>query len=103
MIHVIAIIRCKPGAREAVLDEFRQIIASVRAEDGCIEYAPAVDARCELPTQHELGADAFMVVEKWRDLDALKAHSTAPHMLAYREKVKDHLVRSEVSILDPAE
>ena len=29
------------------------------------------------------------ILEHWASLDALKTHSVTPHMLAYREQVKD--------------
>ena len=29
------------------------------------------------------------ILERWASLDALKAHSVAPQMLAYREQVED--------------
>ena len=44
MIHVLAYITAKPGQREALLKEFRTLLPAVRAEQGCIEYGPAVDA-----------------------------------------------------------
>jgi quinol monooxygenase YgiN len=71
MIHVIATIELAPGTREAFLTEFRKIIADVRAEQGCIEYGPAVDASTELTNQTQLGPDKVVVVEKWTDLAAL--------------------------------
>jgi len=43
MIHVIAIITTKPGKREEVLVEFRNIIPTVLEETGCIEYGPTID------------------------------------------------------------
>lgn len=43
MLHVIAFITTKPGMLEAVLREFRANVPAVHAEEGCIEYAPAVD------------------------------------------------------------
>ena len=43
MIHVIAIITAKPGMREAILREFRANVPAVHAENGCIEYGPAID------------------------------------------------------------
>ena len=45
MIHVIATIELSPGRREDFLAEFRRVVPHVRAEDGCIEYGPAVDAQ----------------------------------------------------------
>ena len=44
MIHVIAVITAKPGMRDAILQEFRANMPAVHAEQGCIEYGPAIDA-----------------------------------------------------------
>jgi quinol monooxygenase YgiN len=101
MIHVIATIELAPGARDAFLTEFRKLIADVRAENGCIEYGPAVDAQTDLPNQAKIGADKVVVVEKWESLAALKAHSVAPHMQAYRGKVKDFVRGMELRVLAP--
>ncbi len=103
MIHVIATIELAPGTQGAFLTEFRKIIAEVRAEAGCIEYGPAVDASTDLPNQAKIGPDKVVVVEKWENLAALKAHSVAPHMQAYRAKVKDFVRGMELRVLDPAE
>ncbi|MCC6531016.1 MAG: antibiotic biosynthesis monooxygenase [Burkholderiales bacterium] len=102
MIHVIAIITAKPGQREAILRAFRANIAAVRAEDGCLEYGPAVDAEGIGSFQARFGPDSFVVIEKWRDADALKAHAAAPHMAAYSAKVKDMLASRVIHVLSPA-
>ena len=102
MIHVIATIELAPGTREAFLNEFRKLIPDVRAENGCIEYGPAIDAQTDLPNQARIGADKVVIIEKWADLAALKAHSVAPHMQAYRPKVKDYVRGMELRVLDPA-
>ncbi|MBL8700595.1 MAG: antibiotic biosynthesis monooxygenase [Alphaproteobacteria bacterium] len=103
MIHVIATIELRPGTRDAFLAEFAKLIAPVRAEDGCIEYAPAIDADTDIAAQLRNGPDVVVVVEKWRDLPALKAHSVAPHMQAYRPRVKDYVVATRLQILQPAD
>ena len=103
MIHVVAIITAKPGQREAILKEFRANIPAVRAEDGCIEYGPSVDAEGLGSFQTKFGADAFVVIEKWRDAQALKAHAGAPHMAAYAAKVKDLIASRVIHVLSPAE
>ena len=72
---------------------------SVRAEKGCIEYGPVVDAENALPFQTKLGPDAFMVVEKWESMDALKAHAAAPHMAAYGAKTKEMIASRVIHIL----
>jgi quinol monooxygenase YgiN len=102
MLHVIATIELNPGTREAFLAEFRKIVPLVRAEDGCIEYGPTTDAATDLERQARLGADTVVVVEKWTTLDALKAHLAAPHMAAYRPKVKDYVRASVMRVLEPA-
>lgn len=103
MIHVIATIELAPGTRDAYLAVFRNLIAEVRAEKGCIEYGPAVDAHTELANQTKIGPDKVVVVEKWESLAALKAHSASPHMQAYRVNVKDYVRGVHLLILDPAE
>lgn len=102
MIHVIAIITAKPGQRESVLEHFRANVPAVHAEQGCLGYEPVVDAEGAGAMQAPIGPDAFMVVEKWESLDALKAHAAAPHMAAYGAKVKDMLATRVIHILTPA-
>ena len=101
MIHVIAVITAKPGKRDEVLRHFRANVPAVRAEKGCIEYGAAVDADPALPIQTKYGVDAFVVVEKWESMDALKAHAAAPHMAAYGAKVKDMIAGRTIHILSP--
>jgi quinol monooxygenase YgiN len=102
MIQVIAIITAKPGQRETILQAARENLAAVRAEKGCIEYGPVVDAEFG-SFQTPLGPDTFMVVEKWEDADALKAHAVAPHMAAYGKKVKDLIASRTIHVLSSAE
>ncbi len=102
MIHVLAIITTKPGMRDAVLDLFRANVPAVLAEQGCIEYGPAIDAEGLGGFQAKLGEDTFVAVERWESVDALKAHAAAPHMAAYGAKTKDMLVSRVIHVLSPA-
>ena len=102
MVHVIAIITAKPGQRDAILAAFRANLAAVRAEKGCIEYGPAVDADGIGPFQTKVGPDTFFVIEKWADVEALKAHAAAPHMAAYAAKVKDLVASRAIHVLTSA-
>ncbi len=99
MIHVLAIITTIPGQRATVLERFKTIVPTVRAEAGCIEYGPVVDAEGADPA---FGPDTFVVVEKWESLDALKAHSAAPHMRAYAENTQGLIAKRAVHVLTPA-
>jgi len=102
MIHVIAVITARPGKREEILQHFRANVPAVRAEKGCIEYGPAVDADPAPSMQTQYGADTFVAVEKWDSMDALKAHAAAPHMAAYAARVKDLIAGRVIHILQPA-
>jgi quinol monooxygenase YgiN len=102
MIHVIAVITAKPGQRGTILQHFHANVPAVKAEQGCIEYGPVVDADNALPFQTKLGPDAFMVVEKWSSMQTLKAHAAAPHMAAYGAKVKELVASRVIHILQPA-
>ena len=102
MIHVLATIQLHPGRRAAFLVEFHQLVPLVRAEQGCLEYGPAVDVASGVPAQPAVRDDVVVVVEKWHDLPALLAHLAAPHMQAYRGKVKDLVAAVELRILQPA-
>ena len=101
MVNVVAVITTKPGQRENVLNAFRANMPAVHAEDGCIEYRPTIDAEGFGSFQTKFGANTFVVIEKWRDAQALKAHAAAPHMAAYSAKVKDLIASRVVHILSP--
>jgi quinol monooxygenase YgiN len=102
MIHVIAIITAKPGQRATILEAFHANMPAVHAEDGCIEYGPAIDTPGMGPIQTKLGDDTFVVVEKWASADALKAHAASPHMAAYGAKTKDMIASRVIHVLSPA-
>ena len=101
MVHVIASIRVKQGSRARFLEVFKSNVPAVKAEPGCIEYRPAVDVDSGLPPQL-LEADVVVIIEKWDSLDALRKHLATPHMLAYRDKVKDLVVNVSLKVLQDA-
>jgi len=102
MIHVIAIITAKPGQRDAILAAFRANMPAVHAEKGCIEYGPALDAEGFGSFQTKFGPDTFVVVEKWADEAALRAHAAAPHMVAYGQRTKELIASRVIHVLSPA-
>lgn len=101
MIHVIATISVAPGRRADFLAEFKRVVPAVLAEDGCLAYGPAVDVASGIPVQPPLRPDTVVVIEQWRDLPALHAHLAAPHMAAYRERVKDLVKGVSLQVLSP--
>jgi quinol monooxygenase YgiN len=101
MISVIASIRVKAGRVPEFLEIFKANLPKVRKEKGCIEYFPAVDVNSGLPPQ-SLDENRVTIIEKWESLDALRDHLVAPHMLAYKEKVKDLVEDVSLKVLQEA-
>jgi quinol monooxygenase YgiN len=102
MIHVIATVLLHTGKRQAFLAEIMKIVPAVRAEAGCLEYTPTVDVETSLPTQGSARENCVVIVERWESMEALEAHLIAPHMMAYRPKVKEYVDRVALQILQPA-
>lgn len=102
MIHVLATITLASGAQEAWLEEFARLVPEVLAEDGCIEYGAAVEVASGIPVQAPARPDVVMVIEKWSDLGALTAHLEAPHMVAWRERMRDLMTGASLQVLTPA-
>lgn len=98
MIHVLAFITAHPGQRATVLSLFQANVAVVRAEDGCLEYNPAIDLEGSSPSY---GDDTFVVIEKWQSLAHLKAHGVAPHMVAFGVQTKQLVKSVAVHVLTP--
>lgn len=99
MIHVIAILTARPGMRGKVLEAWKANAPIVLEEDGCIEYGAAVDIENASPAY---GPDTLVIVEKWRDLAALKAHGASAHMRAYSASIKEWMAARAIHVLDPA-
>jgi quinol monooxygenase YgiN len=98
MVHVIASIQVKPGSIKEFIDVFKTNVPNVLAEKGCIDYLPTIDLDAGLPPQ-QLAANTVTIIERWERLEDLHAHLKTPHMLAYREKVKDIVQEISLKVL----
>lgn len=101
MIHVIATITTKAGQRSQFLSEFKQLVPLVLAEEGCLEYNPALDLDSGIPQQREVRDNCVMVVEKWDNLEALRNHLAAPHMESFRQRTQDMVADLSILVLQP--
>jgi len=101
MIHVIATIELMPGSRDEFLAEFHQVVPLAHKEQGCLGYGPTVDLPTDIPAQPDARDDVVTVVESWENLEALRAHLAAPHMTAYRQRVKHMLAGVTIHVLQP--
>ncbi|MBR9987495.1 MAG: antibiotic biosynthesis monooxygenase [Desulfosarcina sp.] len=101
MINVIASITIKEGRLSEFLDIFKSNIPNVIEESGCMAYVPTIDVPSGLPAQ-TYNANVVTIIEKWNTVEDLKKHMSSPHMLAYREKVADHVEHVSLKILREA-
>ena len=101
MISVIASVRVKADRVPEFIEIFKSNLPKVRKEEGCIEYFPAIDIDSGLPVQ-KIDKNVVTIIEKWESVEALRAHLKTPHMLAYREKVKDIVEELSIKVLKEA-
>lgn len=101
MIHVLATISFHPGKRTQWLEEFKRLQPLVLAEQGCLEYDVALDFPTGLSAQPPVNDNEAVVIEKWTDVDALRAHLAAKHMEHYREQVAMLVAGVSLRVLSP--
>jgi quinol monooxygenase YgiN len=101
VIIVIASIVVHDGKRDEYIDAFKGNLPAVHAEAGCVEYFPAIDVNSGMPSQ-QVNANCVTIVEKWQTLSALQAHSTAKHMVAFREQVQALVESTSLKIVEAA-
>lgn len=101
MIHVVASIGVKPGKREEYIELFKENVPNVLAEEGCVDYAPTVDADTGIDAQWT-DETVVTIIEKWESLDALKAHLVSPHMVAFFEETDELVDDTSLTILEDA-
>src|SRR4051812_5942500 len=101
MIRVLAIVTTAAGRREDFLKEFHRVMPLVHAEAGCIEYGPTIDLDIGIPGLPAPRPDIVSIIEKWDNVESLKAHLVAPHMRTYRAVVKELVLNTEIHVLEP--
>jgi quinol monooxygenase YgiN len=95
MIVVTVTIETQPGSIAKLKDAIATVETATRAESGCIDYAFASEINAP---------DRVRVTERWRDVDALKAHLAAPHMAALNAAFRTNPpVRVDVKMYDAHE
>jgi len=75
MIVVTGSFRIPPSMVDVVRPAMETMVKGSRAEEGCIEYAYALDV---------FDAGLVRVIEKWRDQAALEAHLRTVHIAEWR-------------------
>ena len=82
MIIIHAILKVNPERRELFLSEAKQLLAATHAEEGNLSYELYENAG---------EANSFIMVEKWRDSEAVSSHNTSAHFTAFAAKAGEFL------------
>jgi quinol monooxygenase YgiN len=85
---VVATMTPNPGQMDALVDVLSELVPAVHEEDGCELYA-----------LHR-GPDRLVFVEKWRDEEALRAHSSGPNTKALGDKLSGLVAGGDIQVLD---
>ena len=101
MINVIASIHIKEHRKQEFIEIFKSNIQKVLNETGCVEYVPTIDFPTNLPPQ-EVNENVVTIIEKWSSFEDLEAHLIAPHLIAYKDRVKDLIEKVSLKILTAA-
>jgi quinol monooxygenase YgiN len=100
MIYVVASIQVNEGQLEAYLAAFKALIPTVLAEEGCVEYSPALDIESGLGELQTKTPNGLTVLERWTSLEALHAHLATPHMTAFFEETSSMVADIKASVLE---
>lgn len=92
MIAVIARIPIKEEKRTEAIEAFKELIAEVAKEEGTLSYTLNVAPNDPL---------TLVVLERYKDQEALNVHSSTPHFKAFSAKARELFAgRPEISILE---
>ncbi|BCG57129.1 putative quinol monooxygenase [Paenibacillus sp. URB8-2] len=82
MIIIHAVFHVNPERRETFLVETGPLVAASQAEEGNLSY--------EL-YEHSEQKNVFIMVETWRDSEAVKFHNATSHFTAFAGKAGEFL------------
>ena len=102
MIQVVVTMIIKEGKMEPFLNECKKLRPRVLAEKGCLGYEYFREIPSPLGNQEPVQKNRITLLERWESVEALKTHSSMPHMKEFLDRVKD--LRESVSsrVLEPA-
>jgi len=80
VIVVTAKFKSLPGMRDKVVEYASSCVEATRKEQGCVRYELFLSSEDDVTLQF---------IEEWTDLDALRVHLKAPHLVAFQEQRKN--------------
>jgi len=81
-LTIVAHIQARVGEADFVKAELLKLIEPTLKEDACIQYDLHLSN-----TEPEL----FLFFENWKDRDTWQAHMQTSHIMAFIDKIEDHL------------
>ena len=94
MILVTAKITSKSGDRNKIISKSKDLIESSRLESGCINY--------DLYESIE-DVDVLLVLEQWKDKEALELHLQTEHFKAFGAAIEEFLDKEMDIVIYSAE
>ncbi len=92
MIALIAKIPVKPEKKEEAVAAFKELMAEVAKEEGTLDRTLNVSAN---------DPNTLVVIERYRDPEALNIHSTTPHFKSFSAKGREYFAgRPEIQMLE---
>lgn len=91
-LKIIAEMNLKPDAFESMKPIFEKVIAGSQAEDGCIYYDLHSDVSDTTNTR-------FMMIEIWKDQEAIDLHNESPHFKNFESVAKDYIDSMKVTVV----
>ncbi|KTD83311.1 putative quinol monooxygenase [Paenibacillus etheri] len=82
MIIIHAELKVNPERREQFLEESKTLLTATHAEEGNLSYELYENAG---------EANSFIMVETWRDAEAVSNHNTSPHFTTFSAKAGEFL------------
>ncbi|MDT3428720.1 quinol monooxygenase YgiN [Paenibacillus forsythiae] len=82
MIIIHATFHVKPDKREVFLSEIQPLLAGSQAEEGNVYYDLY---------EHTENKNVFIMVEAWRDSEAVDIHNATPHFTGFVGKAEEFL------------
>jgi len=78
MVAIIAKMKIKEGKTDEAIDLFRNLVPEVGKEEGTLGYAICRD---------NANPDLLVVIERYRDMEAIQAHSSTPSFKEFSKAV----------------
>ena len=98
MIHVIASIQAYENRLEDLFEIYKSFVPKVLSEDGCLMYLPTADYPTDLSKQKQ-SKTLVTVIEKWKDINAFKAHINQTHSVQFREDIEGIVEHVSIRVL----